>query len=50
MASGPTMDPIATMDPIEGGSVMANDVLVSKGCPVLSSGGSVEVYETFEVM
>ena len=23
---------------------------LAKGCPVLSAGGSVEVYETFEVM
>jgi hypothetical protein len=23
---------------------------MAKGCPVLSSGGSIEVYETFEVM
>ena len=40
---------------LTGYSVLSADNLqaateLAKGCPVLSSGGTVEVYETFEVM
>jgi hypothetical protein len=40
---------------LTGYSVLSADSLaaaskLAEGCPVLSSGGSVEVYETFEVM
>jgi hypothetical protein len=40
---------------LTGYSVLAADSLdaateLAKGCPVLGNGGSVEVYETFEVM
>jgi hypothetical protein len=62
---GNPFGPSATVDggePSEGGAsgltgysvIGAEDLAaaseLAKGCPVLSSGGSVEVYETFEVM
>ena len=40
---------------LSGYTILAGDSLdaateMARGCPVLSSGGSVEVYETFDVM
>jgi hypothetical protein len=32
------------------GDSLADAADMAKGCPILSSGGSIEVYETFEVM
>ena len=43
-ASGLTGYSVITADNLDAASAMA------KHCPVLSSGGSVEVYETFDVM
>lgn len=43
-ASGLTGYSILTADSLTAATDLA------KGCPVLSSGGSVEVYETFDVM
>jgi len=43
-ASGLTGYTILTADSLAAASDM------SKGCPILSSGGSIEVYETFDVM
>jgi len=43
-AAGLTGYTILQADSLEAATEMA------KGCPVLTSGGSVEVYETFEVM
>ncbi len=43
-ASGLTGYSILTADGLEAAAEMA------KGCPILASGGSIEVYETFAVM
>lgn len=45
----------AGASPLSGYSIITADSLdsaatLTKGCPVLSSGGSVAVYETFDVM
>ncbi len=59
---GPSMSVASDGSASEGGSsgltgysILTADSLaaaadMAKGCPVLASGGSVEVYETFEVM
>ena len=43
-ANAPTGYSIIKADDLSGAAAMA------KGCPILSSGGSIEVYETLEVM
>jgi hypothetical protein len=43
-SSGATGYSVVTADDLAGA------VALAKGCPILASGGSVEVHETFEVM
>ena len=50
MSSGGTGSDGATGYSVLKPDDLAGAVALAKGCPILPSGGSVEVHETFEVM